>query len=171
MNEFSYGIGRLNGILEAMCWVNGKRNHGYTFEIVVLEADKSVEAATEEFLKESYSDAIITFNSIQSWREELSRIFGRWLFSYQPYKDSLGNIIQESSDDYLQDIFNSFSLSDESSRVYFINEIMDLIEATLTVKSGLSVSLNTQSWYECDWDDVVLEGINGNVFIHLGVSD
>jgi hypothetical protein len=171
MDKFNYGIGKINGIFEAMSFVNGKRNHGYTFEIVVLEKDKSIEVETEELLKESYADALITFSSIQSWREELSRIFKKWFFSYQPYRDTHGNIIQENSGDYLQDVFHSFALSDESFRDYFINEITDLIEATLTVQSGLSVSLNTKNWYECDWDDVVLEGMNGNVFIHLGVSD
>jgi hypothetical protein len=174
MDEFSYEIGRLSGILEAMSAINGKTNHGFTFEIVALESDESIETKTENFLKESYPDALIMFDNLQSWREDLSKIIEKWLFHYQPHKDINGNTIQGgygSGAAYLQDVYESFSMSSESFRADFLAEIIDSIEVLLNVRRALSVSLNTKSWYECDWDDVVLEGSKGNIFIHLGVSD
>ena len=174
MDKFSYEIGRIAGILECFSYVNNKTNHGFSFEIKVLDAKKTIEDSSTAYLRNMYPDSEINFESVSDWKSVLKSCFEKWLFCYQPHRDDEGNMIEGgcgSYFSYLKDIDNSFSMSDSGFREEFIIEILASIESTLNVIRAVQVHLNTKEWYECDWNDLALEGKNGNLFLHLGVSD
>ncbi|CAA6822993.1 MAG: Unknown protein [uncultured Sulfurovum sp.] len=70
------------------------------------------------------------------------------------------------------DTNNNFNMSDSADyRKEFITELCNSLESNLCVNRAIEVIIKTKGWYECDWNDIALEGEKGNVFIHLGVSD
>ena len=154
--------------------MNSKTNHAFTFEISVLPNKETIEASTEEFLKQRYPDASVTVSDVDDWRTELSHNLDKWLFCYQPHYDENKRIIEGrcgSYHAYLHDVNHSFSMSHEISKKYFIDKIVDSLDSVIAVSRCLSVFLRTQAWYEGIWDDLILEGDSGSVFIHFGVSD
>ena len=121
-----------------------------------------------------YADAEISFNTIQSWKEELGAILEKWMFCYQPHIGENGKVVSGGSGSYfsyLKDIDNSFSMSDKGFRKQFISEFCNSIETHLNVNRGIEVLMKTKDWYECEWNDIALKGKNGNIFMHFGVSD
>ena len=174
MDKFSYEIGRFSGILEGFSYVNNKTNHGFSFEIKILDSENSIESSAERYLKNMYSDAEISFDSLKSWESMLTSYIEKWLFCYQPHNDLKNNEINGGCGSYfsfLKDTDESFSLFNASFRKDFISDLCSIIESNLKIIRGVEVKLKTENWYECDWNDIALEGENGNIFIHLGVSD
>ena len=165
-DRFSYELGRLNGIFEGLAYVNNKVNSGFSFQIVGFQNDKEIETATAEFLRRNDPTASSTLTIIESWQEYLTQLIDKWLFSYQPRSRNDG-----FTDDYLHDLEDSFSMSQDSFRAAFIAKLIDSLADLLDVKRGFTVRVSTDSWYACQWNDVVLEGTRANVFIHFGVSD
>jgi hypothetical protein len=45
------------------------------------------------------------------------------------------------------------------------------ISSVIGLQRGWRVIIESVDFYECDWDDFVLEGEQGRFFLHLGVSD
>jgi len=174
MRDFDYELGRIKGILEGFSYVNNKTNHGFTFRIDILGSEHSLEESSNEFLKNMYSDAQVSFEPIKSWVPTLSSYFEKWLFCYQPHKDGKGNTMAGgcgSYYSYLKDIDSSFNLYHKTFRNEFISELCNSIESIINVVRAVEVRLNTKDWYEVDWNDIALEGKKGNLYIHLGVSD
>ena len=163
-----YELGRISGILEGFSYVNNKTNHGFTFEIYELDQAKSIEESSAYFLKSMYPESEISFKPIVAWEALLSSYFERWLFSYLPQKNKKGDIVNAP---ILKDINNNFNMSDSYFRKDIITELCKSLKSNLSVTRAVEVRLKTKGWYECDWNDIALEGENGNIFIHLGVSD
>ena len=174
MEKLSFELGRISGILEGLAQVNNKTNHGFTFDISLLGNVGSIESLAQDHLKKDYPDSEISFSSLKLWKKELSQCLEKWLFCYQPQKDTDGKILVGgcgSFFSYLKDIDNSFSLSHPSFRSDFLMKLCDSLDSMLDVVQVLEVKLQTKSWYECDWNDYVIEGRLANVFLHFGVSD
>ena len=68
-------------------------------------------------------------------------------------------------------INNSFILFESTSRESFINDFCNDLEEALEIVEVISVNIEASEWYEAYWHDFAFKGKNGNVFIHLGVSD
>jgi hypothetical protein len=117
-------------------------------------------------LRRNDPTAASTLTIVRSWQEYLTKIVDKWLFSYQPRSRNDG-----FTDDYLHDLADSFSMSQDSFRAAFIAKIIDSLADLLDVKHGFLVGVSIDKWYACEWNDVVLEGERANVFIHFGVSD
>lgn len=168
MDNFDYKLGKLNGILTGLSYVNNKANHGYTFEIIKIDASKPLEIATETYLKGFYKDATVSFSEVIDWRSEINAALHTWLFSYllPTTQGGCGSAFAS-----LKDVDNTFSMSIKSFRDEFIKQMSDQLDALVEVKRVLAVSLITDEWYEMEWVDFAIEGKKGVVFIHLGVSD
>lgn len=173
MDKMIYAISRLNGILEAFSYVNGKTNHCYSFEITILEKNNSIEATVEKYITKIYPDALISFEPLDNLQSELTQVLENWLFSYQPQSDNHGNILHGCGSPfaYLKDIDESFSMSDNDFRKDFIKNFIQSLNDATRINNAFKVQIDTDEWYECAWDDFALEGENAILFLHLGVSD
>lgn len=166
MNNYDYKIGKLNGILKAFEWVNSKTNHGYDFTIEILTGNDDLKNLATSHLKHWYPNATVHSKPIENWRDGFSETLQEWLFEYV-----LTDKNSPHSDDKLQEINSGFTLFDSTSRKYFINNFCDDLEDALEVIEVISVTIETDEWYEAYWHDFAFKGKNGAVFIHLGVSD
>ncbi|MFM2479517.1 hypothetical protein [Celerinatantimonas sp. MCCC 1A17872] len=174
MANLSYEIGRISGILEGFAGINNKTNHGFTFEIELLDPKIATEESVTNYLTKFYPDSTLSFTPISEWRTVLSSYIEKWLFCYQPHNDAHGNVIAGecgSYYSYLKDVDRSFSLFIPDSRRQFIDDLCDALNRCLVITRAIDVHLVTDAWYEGDWNDIALEGENARVFIHLGVSD
>ncbi len=131
MDSFEYKLGKLNEILTGLSYVNNKTNHGYTFEIVKIDASKGLETATEDYLKGIYSEGTASFSNVSDWRREINDALENWLFSYLPSKTEKNGdrVIGGCGSPYshLKDVDKSFSMTFKSFRDDFVGKISDQI--------------------------------------------
>ncbi len=161
-------IDQISGFLRGFEWVNHKSNNGYTFEVIPLPECESEQKAIEKYRDtfqiqpSEFEYSINPFGA--NWRSELYKILERWLLDFQidPFK----------SGSCLFDKNKEFSLSIDSFKKDMLNEFLDEIEAISNFKTGFGVELDLgKLFYECAYNDFLLMGNEGCLYIHLGVSD
>lgn len=166
MNTYDYKIGKLNGMLKAFEWVNSKCNHGYSFAIETLAGDDDLKNLAANHLKQWYPNATVNSKPVADWRNEFSKMLQEWLFEYVLTDKNTSN-----PSDKLREVNGSFTLFYATSRESFTNDFCDALEDAIGVIEIIEVNIETDEWYEAYWHDFAFKGRNGNVFIHLGVSD
>jgi hypothetical protein len=169
-----YKLGKISGVLEAFARVNGKTNHGFTFEIEMLESQKSVEHASKDLFEVHYPDVEVELRLLASWKSDVAKCLEGWLFQYQPQFDESGLEVRGgggSAFSSLKDTDSSFDLSRAGARSDLALALCDDIDSIAQVARVYELHISTQSWYEASWSDFVFEGQKANLFLHLGVSD
>ncbi|MCG8017745.1 MAG: hypothetical protein JAY97_16150 [Candidatus Thiodiazotropha sp. 'RUGA'] len=161
-------IDRIAGFLHGFEWINHKSNNGYSFEIVPIRVCESEQEAIEAYgntfkiQPDKFEYAINPFG--ENWRKELYKILEQWLLEFQldPFK----------SGSCLFDKNQEFSLSIDSFKRDMLNELLDEFESISRFSKGFGIELDLgKSFYECAYNDFLLMGDEGCLYIHLGVSD
>ncbi len=161
-------IDKINGFFKAFEWINHKTNFGYTFEIKQLPKFSEHYETIDYYLKNHLSGtcdlSISTVNLGNSWRISLKEYLLKWLFEFQT-----GSFFDAGC---LTDIKNTFSLSCDSEKKQMVEELLNDIESVADFIHGYEVKIYlTNSFYENEYNDFLLLGKDGSLFIHLGVSD
>lgn len=166
MRDLMYQIGKLEGILKTFEWINEKVNHQYSFELVILDNDKSLKEQVEVRLKQWYLEATFEYKTIHS-QQPLIDALSSWLFEYLPHpKDKDG-----FNRDALDANNSSISVLELESRHKFAKNFCNDLDSVLNIQRIEQVTMHTNDWYEAQWIDYAIEGEKGRVFLHLGVSD
>lgn len=172
MKNIDFELGRLSGILEAFAIMNSKSNHNYSFEIVNLNTVNNSQIAFRKYFFEYYPEADIQFEKLPLVDFRVYEAIKKWLFSYQksPFinEDWMGSW---SDLCYLEDKYQAFTLTREDGLDYFLKNFIEQLISLIGVRNIYKVNVSTDSWYECEWDDFIFEGLDGSIFLHLGVSD
>lgn len=172
MKNIDFELGRLSGILDAFALINTKCNHGYSFEITHLKTNCESQRAFQDYFLEIYPDAQMTFEELTVTDLKVRDALRTWLFSYQKADDVDESLIGTGSPDcYLEDQYQAFVLTERDAQQSFVDDFLAKLNALLVTQKVYQVHVCTHSWYECAWDDFILEGQEGSVFLHLAVSD
>ncbi len=152
-------FGELRGYLEAFADLNGKTNHGYTFEIDRLSPDGSIVDAIKLWVRDKA--ARVTVEPVDDAGRAAKSMFERWLFEFQ---DPHGPRLDDTNSD--------FEVSNDRGRERIIDRLLERIAAATCATSVWIVHVRTESsFYACAWDELAFEGPKGRFILHLSVSD
>jgi len=115
-------LAELRGFFTAFEWVNGKTNHGYSFNIGTAPKSSNLEADIESHFAAS-NPIKLTSTKAVDWRELLSSSLARWLFAYLTDHPAIGRLTDESK---------TFSLSFPSFRTDMVDLIVGQGDCTLS---------------------------------------
>lgn len=149
-------MSELRGYLHAFALFNDKSDHQFSFFIEVLPHADDVDKA----IRKSFGAELewVRVQPIQDWEQEVIRVLTSWLFHFQePYAAPF------------MDKRKKFSLANAEGREPALKFIMDRLRPI--IECAFRVQLQTKGWYECQWDDIVLQGESERYLLHLGVSD
>lgn len=167
MSNFDYQLGKLQGQFDALMYVNAKPNHSYSFEIYPITQEKNLLQSAENHLKQYYPDGVVSSEKLDDWQKTLSQSLEYWFFEFVYRGEEM------FKHDKLHEFgeYGGFNCFNKVSRQIFALEFCQAIDDLLNVEEGFEIFLETNEWYEADWNDFALKGKNGSIFIHLGVSD
>lgn len=160
-NSTAETLAELRGFFHAFECVNGKTDHGYSFEISVAEPTGDI--ATDIAAK-IVTDTLMStsLQACDQWRKTLFQTLKRWLLAYLNDRHSIGR---------LTDASRTFSLSSRSFHKDMIDPIIDQIESIAPVHSAYEITVETEGFYACDYTDLVLVTTGPLVFLHFDVCD
>lgn len=140
---------KTNGYLRAFSELNSIDQGIYDFVACELERCESLEASVNNHLNRfGIGDWNPVFEGI-NWQKTLKELADKWFFS---------------------EGFHERNVKRVTSIVRLVQE--DLLKNQLTTNAWkLDVIVPNNTFYECVWDDLILETNLGLYLIHFGVSD
>lgn len=157
----AHDLAYLRGFLEAFAWVNGKTNHGYTFEIDRVEDAGEVEdAVAKRFARDEPSKIALT--KLVDWRGEVAATLERWLLRYLRDDPRVG---------HLEDARKAFSLSHPSFIPDLIAPLVNKIASLSSIQRGFGIDIKTDRFYACESTDMVLVASDSLIFLHFDWCD
>ena len=142
-------MGRIQGKLEAFALASMAANESYGFRFESLDSDVALHESVRHYLdlEAGVAPDSLQITPISEIEAELRVALNNWLFVWPTHPAT-------------QDKPNQKMIVD------------DLIEAiTRLAPVCCRVHFSPVKWYECAWDDFVLQGTDGAYFLHLGLSD
>lgn len=148
--------GKINGILEAFSFFVQAANAGHTFEFKSVEKPRSLEEALKKYYQDwEQENAPYSLVELSNPKGDLQQLLDQWLFSYVVY--------HSESCDYQQNY--------PHWRDLYVAQLAELMLQVAKPSQVWKVGLEPLGFYECTWDDYVLEGPEHIFVLHLGVSD
>lgn len=160
-------LAKINGKLEAFAYLNDFPDNGHTFELVELDNNLSNQHAVENYLlplsNSAATDTVTLDSPLVNMFDELKIVLCRWCIDYIVSKTT--EIKNEGEWVCNLNIYSNWEPK------YFVENIVDEIDSMIQIQSVIPVQFSSKSWYEAYWEDFLIIGKTGKLFLHLGVSD
>ena len=159
----------IQGFLDAFAWINHKTNHGYSFQITLIEKNAPIEEVIETYITNLYTtkEEIVKYNYLHvktSWKKELEKNLIKWLFQFQ--SDQFGG------NHFLKDQSYQFSLSKKSFVQIMLKEFIKNFESIGVDFQPYNVQIDFENGlYEVEYNDLLLLSKRKSILLHLGQSD
>jgi len=155
-NKSALLYGKIIGILESYANFVSETNAAHTFLFEVVAKPDSLEEALKTYYENwEQEDAPYLLEEIANPKEALHEKLESWLFPYPNDPSRRRNYMFDLPED----------------RHSYLVEIVEFMFQVAKPARVWKVDLRPIGWYECAWDDFVLESDKLIFVLHLGVSD
>lgn len=148
----------VNAFLAPLALLNDGTNHGSSYELVRLPLSDSLIASTSLYF-ESLTTSIVQQKPAEhwnirtgpincDWKSHVQKVAKRWFFA-QEYSPKVESWVADNVVEYFTSILQPVI---GHARLY-------------------DLQITPPMWYECVWEDILIDSRNGRWLMHFGFSD